>query len=216
MSKERHICSECQCAIIDGQCECPDLDVCPKCGGPADNGNDRCVPPAPYICSRCTTESERDYYKRLYEDAIVRTERLEQDRINHPYGSCTCGNAEQCGWCERQQALKRIVELETDLKKLQTLLRELRALDVRCTCGSGGHPRICKRHPWGYERHCMELNTIGWEEENEELERRNTELEAELECVKAGWHAHMEHSLALEERLADAKEALRRARGELR
>jgi len=29
------------------------LDVCPKCGGPADMGNDRCIPPSPYNCSKC-------------------------------------------------------------------------------------------------------------------------------------------------------------------
>lgn len=31
------------------------LDVCPKCGGPADNGFDRCLPPNAYFCSKCTT-----------------------------------------------------------------------------------------------------------------------------------------------------------------
>ena len=28
-------------------------DSCPSCGGPADNGSDRCVPPSPYNCRRC-------------------------------------------------------------------------------------------------------------------------------------------------------------------
>lgn len=32
----------------------PDLDTCPGCGGPADNGNDRCVPPGPYLCTKCS------------------------------------------------------------------------------------------------------------------------------------------------------------------
>ena len=31
-----------------------DLTRCPNCGGPADNGNDREVPPNPYWCSKCT------------------------------------------------------------------------------------------------------------------------------------------------------------------
>ena len=30
------------------------LDVCPGCGGPADNGHDRCSPPSPYYCKACT------------------------------------------------------------------------------------------------------------------------------------------------------------------
>jgi len=31
-----------------------DLDKCPCCGGLADNGYDRCVPPSPYFCIKCT------------------------------------------------------------------------------------------------------------------------------------------------------------------
>lgn len=34
----------------------PDLTKCPRCGGPADNGNDRCVPPNPYYCTKCTEQ----------------------------------------------------------------------------------------------------------------------------------------------------------------
>lgn len=29
------------------------VDKCPKCGGDADNGYDRCVPPNPYYCTKC-------------------------------------------------------------------------------------------------------------------------------------------------------------------
>ena len=36
-----------------------DLDVCPDCGGPADNGHDRCVPPSPYLCARCAPVTPR-------------------------------------------------------------------------------------------------------------------------------------------------------------
>jgi hypothetical protein len=31
-----------------------DLNTCPNCGGPADNGHDRSHPPAPYFCTKCT------------------------------------------------------------------------------------------------------------------------------------------------------------------
>lgn len=31
-----------------------DLGTCPQCGGPADNGHDRCLPPSPYLCTKCT------------------------------------------------------------------------------------------------------------------------------------------------------------------
>jgi hypothetical protein len=30
-----------------------DLNICPNCGGPADNGHDRSYPPAPYFCTKC-------------------------------------------------------------------------------------------------------------------------------------------------------------------
>ena len=29
------------------------LGACPKCGGEADNGFDRCLPPNPYHCTKC-------------------------------------------------------------------------------------------------------------------------------------------------------------------
>ena len=31
------------------------LNVCPGCGGEADNGHDRCYPPNPYYCTKCAT-----------------------------------------------------------------------------------------------------------------------------------------------------------------
>lgn len=31
----------------------PDMSKCPACGGPADNGHDRCYPPSPYFCTKC-------------------------------------------------------------------------------------------------------------------------------------------------------------------
>ena len=35
----------------------PDLSRCPKCGGPADNGHDRCIPPNPYHCTKCMEQT---------------------------------------------------------------------------------------------------------------------------------------------------------------
>ncbi len=34
------------------------LDRCPECGGPADNGNDRCDPPSAYLCKVCSEYEE--------------------------------------------------------------------------------------------------------------------------------------------------------------
>ena len=35
-----------------------DLNECPKCGGPADNGHDRCLPPSPYYCTKCMVNEQ--------------------------------------------------------------------------------------------------------------------------------------------------------------
>lgn len=63
-------------AVAKAQAEEPDLDTCPTCGGESDNdndngnGNDRCVPPNPYECTKCTAK-------------------------RHSY-SCTCGKCLHC------------------------------------------------------------------------------------------------------------------------
>jgi len=33
---------------------------CPKCGGPADNGTDRELPPNVYLCTKCHAELAKD------------------------------------------------------------------------------------------------------------------------------------------------------------
>jgi len=40
-----------------------DLNKCPKCGGPADNGHDRCVPPNALWCSCCKDKDFLDMVK---------------------------------------------------------------------------------------------------------------------------------------------------------
>lgn len=35
----------------------PDLSKCPNCGGPADNGHSRELPPSPYYCTKCNREA---------------------------------------------------------------------------------------------------------------------------------------------------------------
>lgn len=51
-------CDTCQEAKLVAQSalsalEQPRLETCPKCGGVADNGHDRELPPNPYLCSKC-------------------------------------------------------------------------------------------------------------------------------------------------------------------
>lgn len=52
------------------------LNHCPKCDGPADNGHDRCFPPNPYYCTKCSEEidqanggrSEISVFKRVQDE----------------------------------------------------------------------------------------------------------------------------------------------------
>lgn len=37
-----------------------DIFHCPECGGPADNGHDRCIPPNPYWCTKCMEKLEKE------------------------------------------------------------------------------------------------------------------------------------------------------------
>jgi hypothetical protein len=46
-----------------------DLTKCPRCGGPADNGHDRCLPPSPYICTKC--EKKRDQEEQTLHDNML-------------------------------------------------------------------------------------------------------------------------------------------------
>ena len=39
----------------------PDLSRCPQCGGPADNGHDRELPPNPHWCTRCLANARDDW-----------------------------------------------------------------------------------------------------------------------------------------------------------
>lgn len=46
-----------------------------------------------------------------------------------------------------------------------------------CTCGSGGHPRKCNRHPNAYRHHVAELNAIGSVEAGEAVARLTEAIE---------------------------------------
>ena len=72
-----------------------DLDTCPGCGGDADNGHDRCIPPSPYFCRRCSLIQELSY--RACEDP----------------GACSTEKGE-CGTCLvcQARALIRLQDLD--------------------------------------------------------------------------------------------------------
>jgi hypothetical protein len=54
----------------------------------------------------------------------------------------------------------------TQLKLVRHAIRLRR--EVKCTCGSGAHPRRCKQHPYGYDQHVAELNKLTAIEEEQE------------------------------------------------
>ena len=43
-------------AALEEPVQEPNLSRCPNCGGPADNGHDRSIPPNPYFCTKCMAE----------------------------------------------------------------------------------------------------------------------------------------------------------------
>lgn len=52
-----------------------DLSICPGCGGPADNGHDRCVPPTAYYCTKCNDSYLLDdVIESLIADPVLRAE----------------------------------------------------------------------------------------------------------------------------------------------
>jgi hypothetical protein len=57
------------------------------------------------------------------------------------------------------EASARIAELEAEVARLTALVSLPHCDHVKpCTCGSGGHPRKCERHPGRFSIHCMELS----------------------------------------------------------
>ena len=67
------------------------------------------------------------------------------------------------------------------------LFRKLFGIHPKCTCGSGGHPRRCRLHPWTYQQHISELNHDNLYDEVQELIEKVEKLEtikAELESLK--------------------------------
>lgn len=64
---------------------CPmddELSRCPKCGGPADNGHDRELPPNPYHCTKCEQADElRVAYMMGYEEGMKAVLKKMEDRL---------------------------------------------------------------------------------------------------------------------------------------
>lgn len=53
-----------------------------------------------------------------------------------------------------------------------------------CTCGSGGHPRHCKRHPAAYKIHCDEIDRENAHEELIGLARAVADYDGEYDDIK--------------------------------
>jgi hypothetical protein len=84
--------------------------------------------------------------------------------------------------------------LTTQLEQMRRDLADLRARgvvpDADCTCGSGGHPRPCAKHPHRMEMHAREIDTENALEqmrrERDEARATNARLHRRAQGVEAG------------------------------
>ena len=98
--------------------------------------------------------------------------------------------ARQVRWIVEEMGRRRTErdESRAENARLRAYMAEIGAEDVRCTCGSGAHPRHCKRHPWGFAAHVAELNSdvVGdWMNEAMDMERERDEARAERDRLCA-------------------------------
>ena len=84
--------------------------------------------------------------------------------------------------------------IATQLEQMRRDLADLRARgvvpDADCTCGSGGHPRPCAKHPHRMEMHAREIDTENALEqmrrERDEARATNARLHRRAQGVEAG------------------------------
>lgn len=70
------------------------------------------------------------------------------------------------------------------LRNVEWIRKLLIKYRLICTCGSGAHPRECRKHIWGIGLHCAELNIETLQDHVQELEDRIEALEAQLKELK--------------------------------
>ncbi len=73
-----HFCGDEDCPVKVAQdALVPDLSICPRCLGPADNGHDRELPPNPYMCTKCNPDDSdliETVKKRIKDPKTVEVE----------------------------------------------------------------------------------------------------------------------------------------------
>lgn len=55
-----------------------DINVCPRCGGFADNGFSREIPPSPYVCRSCEATDEIESLRQQLHDAEESNKAVER------------------------------------------------------------------------------------------------------------------------------------------
>ncbi len=74
-----------------------DLSKCPRCGAPADNGHDRCYPPNPYVCSKCSVYGPDEDQRRGHSDMEeVRPQAPNQEQMVAKCGDAAASSANSC------------------------------------------------------------------------------------------------------------------------
>ena len=61
-----------------------DLSKCPQCGGDADNGIDRCIPPSAYMCKKCC---EIEVEERAADDSTHNAIAQGREHSERPSGA---------------------------------------------------------------------------------------------------------------------------------
>lgn len=61
-----------------------DLTKCPCCGGPADNGHDRCYPPNPYFCKKCNDPTPQEQNGQLTPEVVTHADLYDSGSTSKP------------------------------------------------------------------------------------------------------------------------------------
>ena len=120
----------------------------------------------------------RDAYEKLIAENILAMELIKEvfvaceHRLEWEHIVAVLRASPACKYGNHEECLKEIDRLKT------------------CTCGSGGHPRPCNKHPFGVELHAAEIEIEQLKEENDQLKQK---------CV--GYYAYQDRVKELKEEL---------------
>ena len=175
-----------------------DLSKCPKCGGPADNGHDHCIPPSPYYCTKCEIDP-RDQRIADLEGALRAQETMIQAELE-PLGCIAPFDNHAAEWAaEEIQVLRaKLEEKEKDSECLNKVGHTLGC--CYCTdqgCFTAESEAIQKRaeelarlerERWDYEGACLERDDL--RAKLAEAEKESADLRQQLNTMTYSNESH--------------------------